>query len=500
MNKKELDKLEEREPFLEACLKYMNSNPTPFDVPGHKMGRLTNDLVKFAGKDIFRADFNAPIGLDNLYHPTGVIKEAEELAALAFHADQAIFSVNGSTGGILTGLNALLRAKDKIILPRNVHKSVINGIIMSGAVPIFVKPDIDKDTGIANGVSLDVYKKAILENPDAKMVFVINPTYFGVASNLVEIVKFAHEHQMLVMTDEAHGAHFVFHPKMPISGMDANADISILSIHKTAGSLTQTSLILLKEGRVDVSRVKKVFAMLSSTSPNHILLASLDTARKMLYFNGEKLVQHALDLANYAREEINKLPGIFIFDKSYCNLPGRFDCDETKLVINISRLGLNGFDVIKLIRAKFNIQLELAEVSEVLAVVGIGSTTEDINRLIEAMTYLSKTYYKEDFVVSIPHFDYKYPELLVRPRDAFNAPTKIVPFNDAIGEISADSIMIYPPGIPIAIPGEEITKDAIDLVEFYSEHGGVLLSDSPDGFIKVIDQMNWYKDIDTSNE
>lgn len=494
------DKRQQREPFLEACIEYMNSSPTPFDVPGHKMGRLTTDLVDYAGENIFKADFNAPLGLDNLYHPNGVIKEAQELAAEAFHADKAIFSVNGTTGGIITILIALLKAKEKIILPRNVHKSVINGLIVSGAYPIFVEPDVDKRTGIANGVSVQTYVKAMDENPDAKAIFVINPTYFGIASNLKEIVSQAHKRGIIVICDEAHGAHFVFNNKMPISAMDAGADISALSVHKTAGSLTQTSMILLKKDRIDISRVTKVFAMFSSTSPNHILMASLDAARKKLYFEGEKLIDNALELAKYARSKINKLKGLYAFDKEYCTIDARYDFDETKLVINTYGLGITGFEVLKILRKKFNIQLELAEVSEVLAIVSIGTTKEDIEKLIEGLTYLSSTYYKENGELNIPHFDYTYPKIIVRPREAFNAPSKIVPFEDAAGEISAEAIMIYPPGIPIAIPGELISKQAIDLVEFYANNGGVLLSDSPDGYIKVIDQSLWYKGSDLEVE
>ena len=337
-------------------------------------------------------------------------------------------------------------------------------------------------------------------NPDAKAIFVINPTYFGIASNLKEIVIQAHKRGIIVICDEAHGAHFAFNKNMPISAMDANADIAALSVHKTAGSLTQTSLILMKKDRIDISRIMKVFSMFSSTSPNHILMASIDTARKKLYFEGEKLIDRALQLAKYARTEINKLKGLYAFDKEYCSSDARFDFDETKLVINTYELGISGFEVLKTLRKKFNIQLELAEVSEVLAIVGIGTTKEDIDKLIEGLTYLSNTYYKENGELNIPHFDYTYPQIVVRPRDGFFAPSKIVPFEDAAGEISAEAIMIYPPGIPIAIPGELISKQAIDLVEYYSNNGGVLLSDSIDGYIKVIDQSIWYKGADLDIE
>ncbi len=488
----EEDKRQEKEPFLEAIKEYIASNPIPFDVPGHKMGRLHTDLVSLVGKDVFVADINAPLGLDNLYHPKGVIQEAEELLASAFNADEVLISVNGTTGGIMTMINSLLRAKEKIIIPRNVHKSVINALILSGAYPIFVRPDVDEETGIANGVPTEKYIEAMDENPDAKAIFVINPTYFGVTSDLKTIVEEAHKRDMLVMCDEAHGSHLHFNDKMPLSAMDAGADISSCSLHKTGGSLTQTSLILIKKERIDFSRVQRVFAMFSSTSPNHVLLASVDAARKKLYFEGKDLLDKALELSEYAREKINKIPGVYSMDKSYCDRPGRFDFDETKLVINISGLGKSGFDIFSEIRKKFNIQLELAEVSEILAIISIGTLKEDVDKLIGALAYLSKEYYevKEDYVV--PHFNYVYPDLAVRPREAFNAPSKIIKLSDSIGEISAESIMIYPPGIPIAIPGEIISQNALELVEFYQDSGGVLLSDSPDGYIKVIDQSKWY--------
>lgn len=494
--KADRDKRQQREPFLEACLAYIDSKPTPFDVPGHKMGRMTTDLVKLTGPEVFVADFNAPIGLDNLYHAQGVIKQAQDLAAEAFKADRAIFSVNGTTGGILTMLNAVLRAKDKIILPRNCHKSVINGLIISGAYPIFVAPDIDKETGIANGVPTETYVKAMDENPDAKAVFVINPTYFGIASDLKTICQEAHKRGMVVICDEAHGAHFAFSEKMPLAAMEAGADITTLSVHKTAGSLTQTSLILAKGNRIDFTRVQKVFSMLSSTSPNHILLASLDAARKFLYFQGEAYIDRSVDLANQARAEINKIPGLSVFGAEYCKGPGRFDMDPSKVVINTTGLGVSGFDILHEIRSRFNIQLELAEVSEVLAVFGIGTQQEDADKLVMAFKELSKTHYKPGNKYIVPNLHYAYPTMIVRPREAFNAPTKIVPINDSLGEISAESIMIYPPGIPIAIPGELITKDALDLIDFYAAHGGVLLSDSPEGYIKVIDQSVWYKGSD----
>ncbi len=479
-------------PFFSEIKKYIESDPTCFDVPGHKMGNFDNDLEEYAGKTLYKLDVNAPIGLDNLYHPHGVIKEAEDLLADLYNVDEALFSINGTTGGIMTMIIGTIDAKEKIILPRNVHKSIINSLILSGAYPIFVMPDTDPETGIANGVKIDNYIKAMDENPDAKAVFVINPTYFGVTSNIKKLAKEAHERNMIVIADEAHGSHLYFHEDLPLGAMAAGADISSVSLHKTFGSLTQSSAILINKERINVSRIKKVYAMLSSTSPNHILLASIDVARKRMALDGHKLLSNTLDLARKTRERINKIRGFHCLDKSYLDGNGRFDIDETKLVINTSEVGLSGFEIFKLMREVENVQMELGEISELLAIFTIGTTQKDADRLVEGLQKISDKYYNITDIKTIPHFSYSFPELIVRPREAFHAPSKVISLDDAVGEISAESIMIYPPGIPLAIPGEIITQNAIDLLHFYEKEGGVVLSDSPDGYIKVLDQDKWY--------
>lgn len=479
-------------PFFSEMKKYIESDPTCFDVPGHKMGNFDNDLEEYAGKTLYKLDVNAPIGLDNLYHPHGVIKEAEDLLADLYNVDEALFSINGTTGGIMTMIIGTIDAKEKIILPRNVHKSIINSLILSGAYPIFVMPDTDPETGIANGVKIDNYIKAMDENPDAKAVFVINPTYFGVTSNIKKLAKEAHERNMIVIADEAHGSHLYFHEDLPLGAMAAGADISSVSLHKTFGSLTQSSAILINKERINVSRIKKVYAMLSSTSPNHILLASIDVARKRMALDGHKLLSNTLDLARKTRERINKIRGFHCLDKSYLDGNGRFDIDETKLVINTSEVGLSGFEIFKLMREVENVQMELGEISELLAIFTIGTTQKDADRLVEGLQKISDKYYDIIDIKTIPHFSYSFPELIVRPREAFHAPSKVISLDDAVGEISAESIMIYPPGIPLAIPGEIITQNAIDLLHFYEKEGGIVLSDSPDGYIKVLDQDKWY--------
>jgi lysine decarboxylase len=279
---------------------------------------------------MYLLDANAPVGLDHLSHPTGVINEAQNLMAEAMGADKTYFITNGTTMGILAMVLSVVKANDKIILPRNVHKSVINGLILSGAVPIFIKPNIDEFVGIANDVSFSSVKKAIDDNPDAKAIFIINPTYFGVVSDLLEITEYAHKNNMVVMADEAHGAQFYFSEKLPLSAMEAGADISATSMHKTAGSLTQSSVILTKGSRIDHQRLRATLNMLQSTSPSSLLIASLDVARKTMYFHGKSKIAAVLKLAKIAREKLKSIPGLTVIDKNYLLDKGCFNYDETR--------------------------------------------------------------------------------------------------------------------------------------------------------------------------
>jgi len=480
-------------PFFTKLKEYGLSNPTPFDVPGHKLGRNPQELIDFAGQNMYILDSNAPLGLDTLGHPTGVIKEAMQLAAEAFHAKKAYFLINGTTVGILAMIMSTVRAKEKIILPRNVHKSAINALILSGAMPIFVKPDIDSDLGIANGLTFTSVKKAIDRHPDAKAVFLINPTYFGMTSELEKITEYAHDAGMIVLADEAHGTDFYFSDKLPISAMDAGCDLSATSMHKTAGSLTQSSILLAQGDRVDHVRLQSTLNMLQSTSPSSLLIASIDVARKQMYFEAKDQIDKVLTLAKKARTQIRQISGIEVVDKPYVKSRGNFDFDELRLVIKVSELGITGFDAYKELRRKYNIQLELAESHLILAVLTFGTTKDDLDVLIIALKDLSKRYYRIRHRLPIVKFSYSFPETYSRPRDAYHAPKKEVLISESGGEVAAEMIMIYPPGIPLVIPGEIISEEVLEDLKFYVDNGSVLHCELDNGCIKVVDKENWPK-------
>lgn len=477
MKKEELD--QKRTPYLEAYKKYLNENDTAFDVPGHHQGKIKTEFNSVFGSSIYKNDVNAPRGMDNLLHPVGVIKESQDLFASATNATYSKFLVNGSTEGNLIMLLASLNAKDKILLPRNVHKSVINGLVLSGAIPIFVMPEIDEETEIVNQIDYKCWKKAIDENSDAKAIFIINPTYFGATCNLKKIVEYAHSKNLIVLVDEAHGSHFYFSKHLPISAMDAGADMATLSIHKTGGSLTQSSVLLVKGDRVSRYDVNKTFNILTSTSPSSYLIASLDSARHFLVNKGSRYINNAIKLAKETVNRINKINGFKALDKEYFKTQGAYDYDSTKVVVEITNLPLTGFDLYKILHDKYHIQIELGETYVFLLLFTIGSKHKDVDAIINALSKISKKYYKEGIEQSAPkhRFSASFPPLAMRPRDAFNSETKTVKLDKALNKISKEMIMIYPPGIPLIIPGERFNKNVIDELKYYKKMKANILSD-----------------------
>jgi arginine/lysine/ornithine decarboxylase len=469
-----------RAPLFEALTKYAEKKIIHFDVPGHKK-RPKVGLAEYFGDRIVMLDANSTRDLDMLSHPEGVIMEAEELMAEAYDSDSAFFLVNGSTFGVQAMILSACGPKDKILMPRNVHKSAINAIILSGAVPVFIEPDIDYEWGIANGITYDQVRQAIKANPDAKALFVINPTYFGVASDLGAIIKLCHRHHILVLVDEAHGAHFPFHPMFPDHAATIGADMTTFSMHKTGGSLTQSSVLLLNEKYIPYSKVRSIINLMQTTSASYLLMASLDLARRNLVMNGVAIYKEIYAAVEAAKKEIAAMPGLSVLTCDYADGQGVYDYDETKIVIRVNDLGMSGFEVFDWIRTNHNIQMELAESYVVLAVVGIGDDATSLAFLVEAFRDLSKTFYgkKPMFTISQTGF-FDKPMTVVSPREAYYSQKRLVPMDEAVGEICGESIMIYPPGIPLAIPGEKLTEAVIEHYRFYRQQECVIMTDASD--------------------
>lgn len=477
-------------PLMDAIREYDEKDVIPFDVPGHKHGKGTKELVDFFGERVMRIDVNSMKCLDNIGNPVSVIKEAQDLLADAYGADHAFFLTNGTSSGVQAMIMSACQAGDKVILPRNAHKSAINALILGGITPVYVQPEMDENLGIAMGVTLDKIREAIAINPEAKAVFLINPTYYGASSNLKAIVELCHKNDMAVLVDEAHGAHLHFHEELPMSAMEAGADMSAVSLHKTGGSLTQSSGLLLKEGIIDKNRVKTILNLTTSTSASYLLMASLDGARKILATRGREILCEKLELVRWARKEINAIDGMYAFSTELVDKEGVFSFDETKLGINVSKLGLTGFQAYDILRDEYNIQMELGDIYNVLGIVSLGDSKDAIEALVDALKDISLKYKKEEFKCDLLALE--NPEVVIIPRDAFYMEKKILPLTDSVGEISGEYIMAYPPGIPILSPGERITKSIIDYIEVLKTQKSVLTDNhDPSGeYIKVLKHNN----------
>ena len=478
-------------PYLDALKKYVSKDVLPLDVPGHHMGNVSNKLKSFIGDELFRCDINAPIGMDNLANPQGVLLEAEKLMADFCHADHSFFLINGTSSGILAMIMAVCRANQKIIIPRNVHKSIVSALILSGASPVYIMPKLDTELEIANQPTVESYINAIHRYPTAKAVFVINPTYFGAVGDLKRIVKEAHARGMAVLVDEAHGAHYYFDKNGPISAMDAGADLSSVSFHKTGGSLTQSSVLLLKSKLIDRASIQKAVNIINTTSPSTILMASLDAARHYAALKGQDNMNRVHEISTYAREQIAKIKGFIPCNKSHFLEKGCYDYDETKLVIKLDHLDINGFELYRLLKEKHDIQVELAETYVIMGILAIGSNKSQIQRFIRALRDISKNHYNKKNEYPRHAFGVDFPFQIARPRTSYHAPGKIVPLKEAERCISKESIMIYPPGIPLIVPGEVFTKDLINRIDEYKKLGVTILSDYGADKVNVIDTDSW---------
>ncbi|MCG7407653.1 aminotransferase class I/II-fold pyridoxal phosphate-dependent enzyme [Paenibacillus sp. ACRRX] len=463
-----------RTPLYTTLTNHAARNPVQFHIPGHKKGVGSDkEFREFIGDQAFAIDLINIAPLDDLHQPTGVIAEAQQLAADAFGADYTYFSVQGTSGAIMTMIMSVCSPGDKIIVPRNVHKSIMAAIIFAGARPVFVSPARDSNLGIDHGITTRSVRRALEKHPDSKAVLVINPTYFGICANLKEIVDLAHSYEVPVLVDEAHGVLIHFNEKLPMSAMEAGADMAATSVHKLGGSMTQSSVLNVntKNGLVNPHRIQTIFSMLTTTSTSYILLASLDTSRRNLALNGHDIAERAIKLAHYARNEINQIPGLYCFGEEILGGEATFSYDPTKVTIHVRHLGITGYETENWLRDHYNLEVELSDMYNILCLVTPGDTDETISILIDALRELSAAHINrnevQELIVKIPEI----PQLSLIPRDAFYGDTEIVPFKESAGRIIAEFIYVYPPGIPILLPGEVISQQNIDYIRDHVDIG-----------------------------
>ena len=459
---------QERAPIYEALEQFRRMRVVPFDVPGHKRGRGNPELTELLGERCVTMDVNSMKPLDNLCHPVSVIRDAEELAAEAFHAAHAFLMVGGTTSAVQSMILSVAKRGEKLILPRNVHRSVMGAMVLCGAIPVYVNPECDERLGIPLGMSVSAVEKAIRENPDAKAVLVNNPTYYGICSDLRSIVKLAHAHGMYCLADEAHGTHFYFGENMPVSAMAAGADMAAVSMHKSGGSLTQSSLLLagpaMQEGHV-----RQIINLTQTTSASYLLLSSLDISRRNLALRGREDFRRVMRLAEYARSEINGIGGYYAYSRELCNGDSVFDFDVTKLSVNTLDIGLAGIEVYDLLRDEYNIQIEFGDLGNILAYLSVGDRQQDVERLVSALSEVRRRFSRSK--AGLMAQEYIDPQVVVSPQDAFYAANESLPLRETEGRVCSEFVMCYPPGIPILAPGERITSEILDYIEYAKEKG-----------------------------
>jgi arginine decarboxylase len=446
-------------PLFDAVRKYMEGCFIPFHVPGHKQGRGLPELADYAGRRMLQMDLCSMDALDYANAPQGVIRDAEALFAQAFGADHALFLVNGTTSGVQTMIMSACGPGDVLILPRSAHRCAFGGLILSGAVPAYIQPVLHRPLGLALGVTVESVAQAVADNPGAKAVFVINPTYYGIASDLRAIVALCRKHGLACIVDEAHGAHLPFHEDFPVCAMAAGADMSAVSMHKTGGSLTQSSALLCRHGLIGSEKIRQVRELTFTSSASYLLMCSLDLARKQLAVHGRSLMERTLRLSRWARDRINTLGGLRAFGPSLVGSPGCHAFDETKLGINVSSLGLSGCTVETMLRHDHGIQVEMSDLANILAVITSGDRRVDLVRLVSALEEIARDSACSQNAWHVPMPE--IPTVILTPRDAFYRPKKVVSFGNSAGEIAGEIVMAYPPGIPVICTGERITSGLI---------------------------------------
>lgn len=455
-------------PIFEALERFRKMRVVPFDVPGHKRGRGNPELVRLLGEQCVGLDVNSMKPLDNLCHPVSVIREAEKLAAQAFGAAEAFLMVGGTTSSVQSMVLTVCKRGDKIILPRNVHRSVINALVLCGAKPVYVNPQVNQRLGISLGMETAQVEQAILENPDAVAVLVNNPTYYGICSDLSAIVKLAHSHGMKVLADEAHGTHLYFGENLPVCAMKAGADMAAVSMHKSGGSLTQSSFLLAGPG-INAGYARQIINLTQTTSGSYLLLSSLDISRRNLALRGKEEYARVVELAEYARAEINQIGDYYAYSRELINGSSIYDFDVTKLSINTLDIGLAGIEVYDILRDEYDIQIEFGDFGNILAYISVGDRKQDVERLVSALAEVKRRYKKDK--AGLLTQEYIEPIVEVTPQEAFYAEKESVALQEAVGRICSEFVMCYPPGIPIIAPGERITEQIVQYIQYARKKG-----------------------------
>lgn len=470
---------QESAPLYEALTNYIKQANVSFHVPGHKHGRVLSGLMgDLPAAGVFSFDLTELPGLDDLHCSAGPIKKAQELAAELFHADESFLLVNGTTCGLQAAIMGLCGPEDRILVPRHAHRAVFGALVLSGAEPVYLRPEVDRDFGVPVGVVSADVTQAVREKQRIKAVLQINPTYHGFAANLAEVARSCHEHGIPVLVDEAHGAHFSFHQDLPAAAMDAGADISVQSTHKTLGALTQGSILHIRGDLINRHDVARNLRQLQTTSPSYLIMVSLDMVRRHMAGAGQAQLAEVLEMAYWIRARLAAIGGIKcagMVTAAGWTLDGNTKLDPTKILINVTGLGLTGYEAAVVLQKENSIQVELADALNILLVLTIGTTWDDCRKLAAAMEKLALVYRPSNRSGRINplalFYDIPIPSAALTPREAWFAPARPVLLEDARDCVAAETVAPYPPGIPVVCAGERITEDVVELLKYIRDNG-----------------------------
>ena len=451
---------QKRMPLYEAILEYNEKSPAFFHIPGHRYERGINETWRAkVGDEIFKFDLSETPLTDDLHHASGPIKEAEQLAAELWGADYTHFLVNGSTCGNQAMVVTASHGGAKIAIPRNAHKSVLMGLIIGGGKPVYIMPQIEPE-------------EMFRQNPDCKGVLVVSPTYYGITSDLEGIAKVCHAHDAILMVDEAHGAHCYFSEKLPRGAIEQGADMAVQSIHKVTGSLTQSSMIHIKSDRVTKNLLEANLTLVQSTSPSYILMTSLDCARQHMALHGAEMIDRAVELSDDARERINRIPGMSCAGKELIGRAGIHDLDTTRLIISADDIGITGFELKKMLFDEYDVEVELPDYRNVVAIVTYANEQDEIDKLVEALEDISRRFAPEGEPLPPGEKLPPQPDYVLSPRAAYFLERERVPWVETRGRIVAEMIAPYPPGIPVIYQGERMSAEVWDYIEAFRQRNG----------------------------
>lgn len=446
-------------PLLEAMLKYKAEDIYPLHTPGHKGGRgMAQALHSELGTSV-PMDVSLMSELDDIHEPTMYIKEAQELAAQTYGSDACFWAVNGTSQAIHAMLMTALQPGEKLLLPRNAHRSVAGGLVLGGIEAVYLEPEYSESFGIQTQVTPEAVRSALDADAAIKAVLLTSPNYYGIAAKVAEIAEVCHVRGVVLLVDEAHGPHLGFSELLPKSALQQGADACAQSTHKIVGAMTQCSMVHFQGKRLDLQRAADVMSILTTTSPNYFLMASLDAARAQLQAHGAEMSELAYEAAQRLRDLCREFSGLRIMEQQDC---GDLALDTTKVTVNFSEWGISGVEAGDIFRS-FKVAVELVDAENVLFLVSYADMdngfTDGLLRIRQALEYMEnhkKLRHNHIKAVKVPKTEAAFSLLKV-----FNSPKESVLLAESAGRICAEQISFYPPGIPVLLPGERITEKII---------------------------------------